>query len=429
MASPVHRQAGPTLPRRALAAACACNFILLASYYVLRPLRDTMATVSGAGALQQLYTYTFAGTLLLVPVFAALASRVRLTRLLPAMYWFWFANILAFHQLFLRGPATPALSVAYFVWFSVMNLFMVSVFWSLMSDLFTPAQATRCFGYISAAGSLGAIAGPLATRALAERLGVPGLLLLAAAGFLAVACTVHVLVREKERLLAAGAETQASSLAGRVAGGSLAGFGDLLRSPMLRQQALFVVLMTWATTVAYFLQTDIVARSFTALAGRTEALADIDLTVNVCSALLDVVGLRWLLQRFGVTAGLALTPVIMFASTLAMLAAPSLVALQVLQVTRRVTQYAIARPCRELCFTVTPQATRYKAKNLIDTGVYRLGDLSGAWLQALLRALGAGMRGSLVTALFACLAWLGAALALGRRYEAARSQLQRSSSG
>lgn len=423
--------------RRALALAFSCNFVLLGSYYILRPLRDTVATMYGVNQLQQLFTATFFGTLLASAVFSALASRIRLTRLLPGVFWFWLGNLMLFEILFRIAPDSRWLGGSFYVWFSIANLFMISVFWSLMVDVFSPAQATRLFAYIAAGGALGAITGPLLTRVLVSQLGISGMLLLAAAGFVAVIALIYLLMLEKARLRASDQDAQQSTLDHSLSGGTLEGFRQLFGSRYALKQAAFMLLMTWVNTVAYFLQTDVVARSFAAVASRAQAIADIDLIVNICTAAILILGLGRIVQRFGVTAGLILNPLLMIVAFLATALSPTLFMIQGLQVVRRVAQYAIARPSREMCFTVVEQSGRYKAKNVIDTVVYRFGDVSSAWMQAGLRSIGYGLGGAVAVGVGASIMWGAAATLLGRNYEKLRHQdttdrsgsLQRATSG
>ncbi|MFT3905396.1 MAG: MFS transporter [Steroidobacteraceae bacterium] len=407
---------------RAVLLAFLCNFILLGSYYILRPVRDTFATVFGVGELQNLFTGTFVLTALCVPLFAALVSRLSLRRVLPGVFWFWLCNILLFYALLRIAPTNLWVAGAYYLWFSVANLFMISVFWSLMVDTFSPEQATRLFALIAAGGSTGAIAGPVITRCAVRAVGLPGLLLIAAAGFALVIVMVHLLMREKQRLGNASAGAQHSTLDHALSGNPFDGFTHLFRSRYMLNQAAFMLLMTWITTIAYFLQTDLVARTFSELEQRAQALADIDLVVNICSALVLLFGLARLVQRFGVTAGLVLNPILMIAGFIGMVLSPTLLMLQATQVVRRVSQYAIARPSREICFTVLPQEDRYKAKNIIDTAVYRFGDLSAAWVQAGLRLAGFGSTAALGLGLAASGVWGVVSVALGRRYESLRAQ-------
>jgi AAA family ATP:ADP antiporter len=407
--------------RRAVALAFMCNFALLGSYYILRPVRDTVATIVGVGQLQNLFTATFFGTLLASPIYAMLAARIRLTWLLPGVFWFWLLNVLLFQLLFRQAPDNVWIAAAYYVWFSVANLFMISVFWSLMVDLFTPAQATRLFALIAAGGSIGAIAGPVLVRLLVRRLQLSGLLLLAAAGFLIVIALVYRLMREKQRLHARHEEVQATTLDHQLPGNPFEGFTRLFKSRYIMSQAAFILLMTWSNTVAYFLQTDVIAHAFRAVEGRAQAIADIDLVVNIATALILAFGLGRLVQRFGVTAGLVLNPLIMLLAFVVAAISPSLIVIQGLQVVRRVAQYAIARPSREICFTVVEQSSRYKAKNVIDTVVYRFGDVSSAWMQTGLRAAGFGLGGALAVGIGACIAWGAVARYAGRRYEEIRA--------
>jgi AAA family ATP:ADP antiporter len=402
---------------RALGVAFVCHFVLLASYYILRPLRDTMATVFGVAQLQYLFTVTFVVTLACAPLYSAMASRIKLTRFLPGIFWFWLSNILLFFVLFRLDPHNRVVAGAYFTWFSVANLFIISVFWSLMADLFSAEQATRLFGVIAAGGSIGAILGPLITRLLAPLAGLSGLLLIAGAGFLLVIALIHLLMREKERLRTSNDEAQQSRLDLTLKGNPFEGFSKLLQSPFMRNQAGYMLLMTWISTIAYFLQTDLIAKTFAGFEQRTQAIADIDLVVNACSAVVASLGLGRMLQRFGVTTGLLLNPLIMIVAFAGVLFWPSLLMVQALQILRRFSQYAVARPSREICFTVVEQESRYKAKNVIDTVVYRFGDVSAAWVQAGLRAAGFGLAGAVVLALAASTAWGAVALALGRRYE------------
>jgi AAA family ATP:ADP antiporter len=180
--------------------------------------------------------------------------------------------------------------------------------------------------------------------------------------------------------------------------------------------------MTWVNTVAYFCQTDLIARTYTAIASRAQAIADIDLAVNIGTAVILFLGLGRIVQRFGVTAGLVLNPLLLAIAFLVTALSPTLFMIQALQVVRRVAQYGIARPSREICFTVVEQSSRYKAKNVIDTVVYRFGDLSSAWVQAGLRSLGYGLNGAIAVGVSASVIWFAVASSLGARYEKIRLQ-------
>ena len=152
-------------------------FCLLAAYYVIRPVRDEMAVQFGAERLQWLFTAVFATMVALIPLFGWLAARLPVKRLLPVVYGFFALNLVAFHLALDAGVSLRTLAPVFFVWVSVFNLFVVSVFWSFMADIYATDAARRLFGFISAGGSLGAIAGPGLTAWLAPAVGIPNLLL------------------------------------------------------------------------------------------------------------------------------------------------------------------------------------------------------------------------------------------------------------
>ncbi len=398
--------------------AFSCNFVLLASYYILRPLRDTMATVFGVAQLQDLFTGTFVLTLLLAPIFAWCTARVKLSRFLPGVFWILIVNLLLFYGLFRIMPGSRWVAAAFYCWFSVINLFLISVFWTLMADTFSPGQATRLFAFIAAGGSTGAILGPVITTSFVRSIGVSGLVLVACAGFLVVIVFIHLLMLEKNRLRALDRDTQKTTLDHSLPGNPLRGFALLFRSRYLLGQAIFFILMTWIATILYFLQADYIAKVFSAVASRAIAFADVDLFVNICSAVVLIFGLGRFLQRFGVTASLALSPILMLVACVVLALAPTFFVVQSARALQRISQYGIARPSREVLFTVLDQQSKYKAKNVIDTSVYRFGDLTAAWMQAGLRSLGLGFFAIVGLGMAVSAAWGLSAFIVGRRYQA-----------
>jgi AAA family ATP:ADP antiporter len=409
--------------RRALVLAFTCNFVMMGSYYIFRPVRDAMATVVGADRLQWLFTGTLIFTLIVSPLFAWITDTFRLSRVLPGVFCFIVIALVGFYFAFGIAPDSRWLAASYYWWASVINLFMISVFWSLIVDVFTSGQAARMLPAISAGGSLGAIAGPTVASVFVKSIGVPALLLIAAAGFAVVGGLVLLFIREKGRMLAERRETQQSTMDHKLRGNLLDGFTTIVKSPMLLSQAAFMLLMTWISTIGYVLQTDIVQHAFTDIALRTRALSEIDLVVNLVSALVAMFGLSRFIVRFGVTGSLVINPILMAISFVLMALSPTLLMLQAMQATRRVIQYAIARPSREICFTVVDQESRYKAKNILDVIMYRLGDLTAVWVQAGMSVLGFAVTGILGLGVVASGAWAAAAWSLGRLYERKRAQL------
>jgi AAA family ATP:ADP antiporter len=227
-----------------------------------------------------------------------------------------------------------------------------------------------------------------------------------------------MLMREKQRLHEQGYDAQNTTLDHNLPGNPFRGFELLLKSAYMMGQAAFILLMTWIATILYFLQTDLISQAYSAVERRTIAFADVDLFVNICSAAILILGLGRVMRKFGVTASLVLCPVIMVAACLGIIVVPTLIMVQTARALQRISQYAIARPSREVLFTVIDQQSKYKAKNVIDTVIYRFGDLTAAWMQAGLRVGGFGLVGTVALGVVVSTAWGFVAVALGRRYEA-----------
>ncbi len=204
-------------------------------------------------------------------------------------------------------------------------------------------------------------------------------------------------------------------------GNALDGFRQLLRSAYSRHQAAFILLMTWVNTVAYFLQTDVISKAFSAVASRAVAIADISLVVNILAAIILLFGLGRFVHRFGVTAGLILNPIIMVVAFVALALSPTLLMIQALQVIRQVSQYAIARPSREICLRWCPRRIATRPRMSSIPWSYRFGDLSAAWMQTGLRAAGLRVMGSAAAGFGISLIWGVGALVLGKRFEELRA--------
>jgi AAA family ATP:ADP antiporter len=396
-------------------------FFLFGSYSVVKPVRDAMGTVYGVKHLQELFTATFLVSLVFAPLYSELASRIRLSTFLPWVYGFIATSVLLFFGLF-RGASEPGqlhwVSAAFYVWVSTFNILIISVFWSFMADIFSRTQAKRLFGFVAAGGTIGGIVGPLIATLLGKSVGNNGLMIIAAAGFIVTAVLVRMLAAEKARLVAAGSEAQQTTLDRKLSGGLFDGFRLLFRSPYLLLLALFLLLMTWVSTIVYFQLGDLITRAFASADERTGAYASIELAVNSLAVVLQLFGTGRLIRRFGVGTGLLVNPVIMVIAFLAVLFSPVLLVLGGIQIVRRVAEYAVAKPTREMLFTVVDQESRYKAKNVIDTVVYRFGDLSSSWVSH--AVLPFGVAGLAIFGAIVSVIWFPVAFLLGRRYESAR---------
>lgn len=368
-----------------------CFFALLAGYYVLRPLRDEMALQLGPEALQHLFTAVFLTMLAVVPVFGWLTRRFARKQLLPWLYGFFIVNLLGFHEVLLFGGSQSAgVAKVFFVWVSVYNLFAISLFWSLMADLFETEQAQRLVGFIAAGGTAGALVGPVLTLALVGGLGPKGLVLVSAA-LLGVSIAAIVYLRrwsaQHPRPTQAGHGEQPFQ------GSVWSGLGDLLRSRYLQGISAFLLLYSLLSTFLYFTQADLVPRLISNSAERTRLLAAVDLAVNGVTLAVQLLAFGSLVQRAGVRWLLVAMPIASLIGFAALSLAPAGAALAVLVafgIVRRAGEYAVSKPARETLFNALPAEQQYRAKNAIDTLVHRTGDTASAWLITALRGMGLG---------------------------------------
>ncbi|MGH8500952.1 MAG: NTP/NDP exchange transporter [Gammaproteobacteria bacterium] len=389
-------------------------FCLLSSYYILRPLRDEMGIAGGIESLHWVFTGTFVVMLLAVPLFGWAAARFARAKLLPLVYLFFVANILIFYVLFELDVGTVVVARVFFIWTSVFNLFVVSVFWSFMADLFSNAQARRLFGFIAAGGSAGAVVGPAVTGILAGSLGPINLLPISTAILVgAVLC-----IRKLNRCAPQEAgETHEPRDRTPLGGGILAGVKLVLTSPYLLGICLFIWLYTTLATFVYLGQARIVANAFDDPATRTAVFAGMDFAVNCLTIVIQAALTGRIIKWLGMPLTLALIPILTAGGFAGLGMAPVLPVLVAFQIMRRAGSYSISSPAREILFTVVDRETKYKAKNFIDTVVYRGGDAIGSWIFAGLTVLGLGLSGIAVIAVPVALVWAANALYLGRRQE------------
>ena len=365
--------------------AAAYFFCILLSYYLLRPMRDEFGIRGDLSDLPWLWTGTTIAMLVAAPCFAWLVSRFPRRVFLPVTYRFFAANLAIFYALLLLLPESSHKTVGYafYIWLSVFNLFAISVFWGLMTDMWSPEQSKRLFGAIAVGGTLGAIAGSSVPAFLAKEIGNTSHLLLISVLMLeaAVFCI--------RRLTRWAAGQNREGVASPEPSASVwAGFVLLARSPYLMAMAVYMLLYTVTSTFLYFEQSRIVKATFTDTAARTAAFAQIDLATNVLTLLMQIFLTGHVVRRLGVIAGLCLVPVISILGFAALWAAPHLgwpifLTFAIVQVARRSAHYGIDRPSREILYAPLGPDEKYKTKSFIDTFVYRGGDLLGAWANAI----------------------------------------------
>jgi len=376
-------------------------FVLLCSYYILRPMRDEMGIAGGVENLQWLFSGTFIAMLAMVPVFGWLTARYSRAVFLPVVYGFFITNLLLFYILFKSDLTAAWVARAFFIWVSVFNLFVVSVFWSFMTDIFSNRQARRLFGFIAAGGTAGALVGPALTAILVEPLGAENLLLISAAllGW-AMFCVRQLIAWRKAHEDTDPVSVQSADLP--LGGSILAGIQLVVRSPYLLGIGLLMLLFTTLATFLYFQQAEIIRDAFADSNQRTAVFASIDFAVNLLTVLVQVFLTARLVNWLGLSWTLALVPLLLTLGFMALAVSPVLSVLVLVQIVRRAGNYAIMRPTREMLYVVLGREEKYKAKNFIDTTVYRGGDAISAWIYTGLRGLGMGLSG---------IAWLAVPLA------------------
>ena len=387
-------------------------FLLFASYFMLRPVRETFGIVGGVDNLQWMFTGTFVATLLVVPVYGWVASRMPRRRLLPILYSFSALVMAGFATSLLTDPQNVWIARAFYIWLSVMNLFVISVAWSLMADLFEPEQGHRLFGQIAAGASLGGLAGPLLSGFLVAPLGEAGLLYLSSFLLVATLLCVRYLLSWHDRHCRPSPVPRREKIGGSI----WEGISLIARSPYLLAISAFVLMLTTASTFLYFEQARIVEATFPDRTAQTQVFASIDATVQSLTILIQVFLTGRIAKRLGVTALLVAVPAtMMFGFGLLALAATFPI-LAFVMIVRRVGEYALVRPGREMLFTPVPVETKYKAKNAIDTFVYRGGDAIAGWTYAGIVAVATtgavALAGAALAGLWACIGY-----AVGRRHD------------
>jgi ATP:ADP antiporter, AAA family len=405
---------------RAMVASFAYFFFVLCGYFILRPIRDTVAAASGVRQLPWLFAGTLTAMLVCQPLFSALVVRFPVRRFITLTYHFFIANLIAFFVVMRMAPpvqgsiGTVWVGRTFFVWTSVFNLFVVSVFWCFMADIFRSGQGKRLFGFIGVGGTVGAIAGSGLTALLAERIGAVPLLLVSAA---LLECAVIVVIffpvpEQQGEVLGVGTDAVDRTTIG---GSAWAGFSKVMSDPYLAAIAVFLILYTVGNTILYFQQSDIVGRYYHTGDARTHVLAQIDFAVQALTLVVELFFTGRVIRWIGLTATLAFLPVLTMVGFGALGAMPVFTTLVVFIVLRRASNYALTNPATEVLYTVVPREDKYKAKSFIDTFVYRGGDQIAAWTYAGLSALGLSLAGIAFAAIPMAAVWLMIGIWLGRR--------------
>ncbi len=390
-------------------------FFLLAGYFMLRPIRGTVAA-NHSESLHLLYTGTFISMLLLVPVFGWLVSRFRRGRFIPGIYLFFISNLIFFVFAF-KGEATlDWVQYAFYIWLSVFNLFVVSIFWSFMADIFRPGQAQRLFGSIMAGGSLGAISGPLLTARWVEHIGSSGVMILAII-LLLLATTIAIALGRFER----GQQQNPQAV---IIGGSVwEGAVKVFRSKYLLLICLLMLSHNLTSTFLYNGLAVLVDRNITGFDERTEFFSYVDLIVQVLAFLFQFLITSRLVIFLGMPRTAVLPPILLAAGFTLLGSSLGLVLFAAIQVAQRALNYGLLGPVKEMLFTVVDRETKYKSKNFIDTVVYRGSDVTASWIFK--GMMTAGLSLSQIAWIYVPLMGIWAAIAwrLGTTYLRLKAQL------
>lgn len=391
-------------------------FALLSAYYIIRPVRDEMGVSLGKDSLRELFTVVFVVMLVLVPLFGFVATRFPRRYVLPSIYSFFSVNLVIFWLVLKASPGDQWVAGSFFVWASVFNLFVVSLFWSLMSELWSHEEATRLYGFISAGGTAGALAGPLFTQGLVRVL--PPVDLLAVSAALLIASMLASL--QLRRLRPAEAKT-ASEPAG---GGILDGAIKVFTTPMFARIALFIFITNIIGTFFYLEQARLVAASIDNSADRVLFFSGRDLAVSVVTFLIEVFGTARVLRRFGVTGALLALPLTGALGVLLLTFDAALWIVAAVMVAERIVSFALANPAIKVIYTLATPADKYKVQNFIDTVVFRGGDATSGWLFSIVGGglgFAAGATGAIAIPLV--VAWLWTAERLGANHKQRAAEL------
>ncbi len=392
-------------------------FFVMSAWFVLRPIRDEIAAAAGVRKLPYLFLGTLGATLLFNPFFGTLVARFRVRTFIGLTYHFFVANLLVFYVLMRASGGGSTFDLwmgrSFYVWTSVFNFFVISIFWSFMADAFTSDQAKRLFGFIGVGGTLGSICGSAFTAAMAKTLGTRNLLLVSA---VLLEIAVLVVTRfPKRAVVDAPQVARERDSDDRIGGSAWAGLTRLLQSPYLLAIAAFLTFYILGSTVLYAEQTDLVGRLYPTREARTTVLAQLEFAAQTLTLFTQFFLTGRITKWIGLAATLAIVPVLTMLGFGALGLYPVFQTLAVLTVCRRAANFSLMNPAMETLFTVVSREDKYKAKNFIETFVYRFSDQLTVWGYAGLAALGLGLSG--IAFVVAPVAGVSVALAiwLGRK--------------
>ena len=404
-------------------------FCVLSSYYILRPVRETMAVVSGPNTILWLFTGTLVVMLTVTPIFGWVTSRYPRRQFLPWVYLFFISNIVIFWLIFSlmidRNVEHVWLGRVFFVWLSVFNLFVVSVFWSFMADIYTREQGRRLFGVITAGGSIGALAGGAATSALVVHIGFQNLFPIAA---ILLATAVFCITRLRSWIEQSSSSDVANSAVSMkpLGGNPFAGITHVFSSRYFTGIAVSLMIASLLGTALYILMAQLVEQEIPNVDERIKFFADVNNATNALALIMQLLIVKHVVRRFGIGVSLSLMPVASVVGFVILAISPELGVVTIFTVLRRALGFGFSKPTSDMLYSVVTPEEKYKTKNFIDTAVYRSGDVVAGLALKALGAVGLGISAiSLVMIPFAAI-WACIATWLGGDYRRQADQLRKS---
>ena len=389
--------------------------ILMSAYYILRPVRDAMASDWTDAEVSWLWTLNFFISTAVVAVYGIAVSRFRFQLLVPAMYGIFALTFVVFYVLASTSGDRTLIDKSFYVWVSVFSLFHISVFWSFMSDLFNKEQAGRLFSIIAAGASVGGLIGPTIPSFFSESLGTDNLMLIASVMLLIPIPIIFYLQSLKSSDLR-NEDLYLRKPNATIGGNPFSGFKMFFANPYLLAIGLFIFLYTGVSSFVYFELKNLLSEL--SRVERTAVWAKMDLAVNILSITTGLFATGRIVGKFGMPVTIALVPVLICVGLLILAISPFLAAVVTLQIVRRAGNYAVTRPAREMLFTRVDRETRFKAKPVIDIVAYRGGDMLMAWLfTGLTQGLGLGLAAVAMVGAGIAALWSMVGIYLGRWFE------------
>lgn len=407
---------------RALLISATYFYLLLCAYYVFRPIRNEMVIANGVDNIQWLLLMTSLVLLLITPIFGWVTSRYKTRQFLSYCTAFFVLNLVIFYVLFNVGERPINVTRAFYVWVNVFNMFIVSLFWSFMNDIFSQAQTKRLFAFIAAGGTAGALTGPIITTLLVEKIGLSYLLLISACILSLTLINIKWLTAWKndsllnQTKISTSQQTNNTEVGQALKGSIWGGFTLIVKSPYLLGICGFITLYAVSITFIEIQQAEFIAASYDSPTERTKLFSQIDLSANAIALVFQLFVTSHIIKWIGYRSTLMLIPVGITIGFGIMIAAPILPVMIAIQVFRRAGDYAIMKPTREMLFSVVDREEKYKAKNFIDTAILRTGNTSSAWIYTGFKSLGASPINIMSVCLFLGTIWCAISYWLGGQF-------------